>query len=78
MLNPPADLTEDALAAALARGWNLEASALELYRLRWDVADLAAYAAQFAGPHADGRNEAAAWGYMRKLMKLPPTRDAAG
>lgn len=73
-------LEDESLLAAYAAATGTEPlpAALELYRLRWDLADLAAYADQFAGPHTDGRNEAAAWGYMRNLMKLPPTRDAAG
>jgi spectinomycin phosphotransferase/16S rRNA (guanine(1405)-N(7))-methyltransferase len=73
-------LEDESLLAAYAAATGIEPfpPALELYRLRWDVADLAAYADQFAGPHRGGRNEAAAWGYMRKLMECPPTRDAAG
>jgi len=73
-------LEDESLLAAYTAVTGIEPfpPALELYRLRWDIADLAAYAYQFTAPHAAGRNEAAAWGYMRKLMKLTPTRDAAG
>ena len=73
-------LEDESLLAAYTAATGIEPfpPALELYRLRWDIADLAAYAYQFAAPHSVGRNEAAAWGYMRNLMKLPPTRDAAG
>ena len=73
-------LEDESLLAAYTAATGIEPfpPALELYRLRWDIADLAAYAYQFAAPHTDSRNEAASWGYMRKLMKLPPTREAAG
>lgn len=73
-------LEDESLLSAYAAATGVEPlpAALELYRLRWDVADLAAYAAQFAGPHAGGRNEAAASGYMRKLMEVSPTREAGG
>jgi spectinomycin phosphotransferase/16S rRNA (guanine(1405)-N(7))-methyltransferase len=73
-------LEDESLPAAYADATGTEPlpSALELYRLRWDLADLAAYADQFRAPHPDGPNEAAAWGYMRQLMEFLPNRAAAG
>lgn len=40
------------------------ASMLELFRLRWDLADLAAYAGVFRTAHGDSENERAAWKYL--------------
>lgn len=72
-------LEDDSLPAAYAAATGIEPqpSALELYRLRWDLADLAAYAGQFAAPHPDGPNERAAWGYMSDLIESLRTRAAA-
>ena len=73
-------LEDGSLLADYAEATGVEPlpQALELYRLRWDVADLAAYAAQFTAPHADQPNERSAWGYMSNLMESLATRAAAG
>jgi aminoglycoside phosphotransferase (APT) family kinase protein len=34
---------------------------LDLYRLRWDVAEVALYTAQFHAPHTDSANDSASW-----------------
>jgi hypothetical protein len=41
---------------------------LELYRLRWDLTDLAGCAARFRAPHADTANDAATWDILRTLL----------
>jgi spectinomycin phosphotransferase len=58
-----------ALAAyADATGVTPNPSMLWLYRLGWDLADLAAYVNQFRSPHLRGTNEEASWAYMRHLI----------
>jgi aminoglycoside phosphotransferase (APT) family kinase protein len=43
-------------------------SMLELYRLRWDVADLAAFVAQFRRPHAGSADDDKSWQCLRALV----------
>ncbi len=50
---------------AVAGDVSLELEALELYRQRWDLADIAAYVALFRRPHQADENAAASFGHLR-------------
>ena len=41
---------------------------IELYRLGWDIKDIAYDAAHFFGPHSDGANETKAWELLGSLV----------
>ncbi len=41
---------------------------LELYRIRWDLADLAVGVSQFSRPHAGSRNDHKSWDDLRSLV----------
>ena len=42
-------------------GIEVDPALLDLYRLRWDLTDIALYVAQFHAAHSDSPNEAASW-----------------
>jgi spectinomycin phosphotransferase len=42
---------------------------LELYRLRWDLAEVSVYVAQFRGPHSDTTDTRVAWNGLRHSLK---------
>jgi aminoglycoside phosphotransferase (APT) family kinase protein len=44
---------------------------LELYRLRWDLTDLAEVAAQFSRPHTGTEDDAEAWRILTDLLEKP-------
>ncbi|MEV0157799.1 phosphotransferase [Micromonospora sp. NPDC050686] len=55
----------DALTGyAAATGRPVNPDALALYRLRWTVADIAGFVADFRRPHGEGQDSAAAFGYL--------------
>jgi len=41
---------------------------LELYRLRWDLADIAAYVSQFRAPHSDSPDNEKSWDNLCSLI----------
>jgi spectinomycin phosphotransferase/16S rRNA (guanine(1405)-N(7))-methyltransferase len=41
---------------------------LELYRLRWDIADLAVDVSRFGRPHQGSEEDEASWGILRELV----------
>jgi spectinomycin phosphotransferase/16S rRNA (guanine(1405)-N(7))-methyltransferase len=43
-------------------------SMLELYRVRWDLADLAMEVSRFRGPHSGSLDDAKAWDILRSLV----------
>jgi spectinomycin phosphotransferase/16S rRNA (guanine(1405)-N(7))-methyltransferase len=43
-------------------------SMLELYRLRWDIADLSAYVARFRRPHPGSADDDKSWAGLRSLV----------
>jgi spectinomycin phosphotransferase/16S rRNA (guanine(1405)-N(7))-methyltransferase len=45
---------------------------LELYRIRWDLADMAASASQFRGPHSDSPDDAMSWEVLSTLIEELP------
>jgi len=44
-----------------ATGTPLRPALLELYRLRWDLAELAVYVQRFGEPHSDSRDDETSW-----------------
>jgi hypothetical protein len=46
---------------------------LDLYRLRWDVAEIAEYIAQFRSPHEESADTREAWKNL-ELFLDPPRR----
>ena len=42
---------------------------LELYRLRWDLAEVSLYAALFRAPHTDTADTRAAWDGLRHSLE---------
>lgn len=49
-------------------GFRVEPAWLEIYQRRWDLADLAAYARQFARAHPGDANDDASWGLIQALV----------
>lgn len=50
-------------------------SLLELYRLRWDIADIASYASEFRRPHAGTANDDKSWRLLSSLIQRVSGRD---
>jgi hypothetical protein len=48
-------------------------SALGLYRLRWDLTDIAAYVSRFRGPHSESSDDEKSWDELRDLVAGLPT-----
>ncbi len=46
----------------------LDVDALELYRQRWDLADIAAFVALFRRPHEEDENTTASFGHLRAYL----------
>ena len=46
----------------------LDNDALELYRQRWELADIASFVAEFRRPHEDDENTAASFGHLRGYL----------
>jgi len=53
-------------------------SMLELYRLRWDLADLAVYVSRFRRPHTGSRDDDQSWDILRALIASLSAAGAAG
>jgi Phosphotransferase enzyme family len=59
-------------AYADATGLRPLASMLELYRIRWDLADIAEYVSRFRRPHPGSRDDDESWEVLRDLVvRLP-------
>lgn len=50
--------------SAIAGDATLDAEALEHYRQGWDLADIAAFVAEFRRPHEEDANTAASFAYL--------------
>jgi spectinomycin phosphotransferase/16S rRNA (guanine(1405)-N(7))-methyltransferase len=50
-------------------GASVSPAVLDIYRTRWDLADLAAFANQFAQPHSGDANDEASWRLMKELVR---------
>jgi len=48
-------------------------STLDLYRLRWDLADIAGYVSRFRGPHSASSDDQKSWDDLRDLVTHLPT-----
>jgi spectinomycin phosphotransferase len=48
-------------------GQELDPAALELYRLAWDLSDVAGYLDVFRAPHERTEDTAQAWGYLTQM-----------
>jgi spectinomycin phosphotransferase/16S rRNA (guanine(1405)-N(7))-methyltransferase len=66
-------------------GSRVDPAWLGVYRARWDLADLAVYASQFARAHPGDANDDASWGWMQSLVDrlvvdadLDPTGETPG
>jgi len=57
-------------------GITIDDDALELYRLRWDLADIATFVAEFREPHTETADTALAWEALTQCVD--PTRWSAG
>ena len=55
-------------AYAEATGVRPLASMLELYRIRWDLADIAEYVSRFRRPHPGSRDDDESWDVLRDLV----------
>lgn len=50
---------------------------MSLYRLRWDLADLAVYVARFCGPHGDTADDEKSWSELESLIgRWPGSRSS--
>lgn len=49
-------------------GTEVDAGALELYRLRWDLTDLSLFTAQLTNPHDDNQDTRTAWDFLAKYL----------
>ncbi len=67
MLDPGDGAILDAYAAAT--GVTPRPALLDLYRLRWDVADIAADVSRFRRPHAGSVEDDKTWGFLTALIE---------
>ena len=65
-------------AYAEATGVGPIPSLLDLYRLRWDIADIASYASEFRRPHAGTANDNKSWQLLNSLMERVSGPEACG
>ncbi|HEX6931531.1 MAG TPA: phosphotransferase [Streptosporangiaceae bacterium] len=54
---------------AAATGAEIDEQALTLYRLRWDLAEIAEYLALFRSPHADTADTRESWADLQQYMR---------
>lgn len=70
MLDPGNGSLLDSYAAAT--GTTPERPTIELYRMRWDLADIAVYVSRFRAPHTGNRDDEKSWDGLRSLVgRLP-------
>ncbi len=55
-------------AYAEATGTAVSSSLIDLYRIRWDLADLAIYVTQFRGPHAETEDDQESWKNLNTVL----------
>jgi spectinomycin phosphotransferase/16S rRNA (guanine(1405)-N(7))-methyltransferase len=55
-----------------ATGTTLRPLMLELYRTRWDLADIAAYVSQFRAPHSGSLDDEKSWDVLCSLIERLP------
>ena len=53
---------------AVAVAAPLDTDALDLYRQRWELADVASFVAEFRRPHAEDENTTASFGFLRGYL----------
>jgi spectinomycin phosphotransferase/16S rRNA (guanine(1405)-N(7))-methyltransferase len=70
----PADFEAYAGATAVSPVRSL----LDLYRLRWDIADIANYASEFRRPHAGTANYDQSWRLLNSLIERVSGPDSCG
>ena len=63
--NDPAAL---ASYQATTAGYTPDPGAMELFRIRWQLADLAVYVRSFRGPHGDSFDEQLAWRELQECV----------
>ncbi len=56
-----------------ATGHQLDEAALALYRLAWDLTDIASYVAEFRSGHERNEDTEQAWGYLTSTTFPDPT-----
>ncbi len=56
---------------AAATGITPRPERIELYRLRWDLADLAASASRFFQPHGHGPDDSKTWELLQSVRAVP-------
>ena len=54
--------------AAIVGDASLDTDALDLYRQRWDLADIASFVAEFRRPHDEDENTSASFGHLRGYL----------
>jgi spectinomycin phosphotransferase/16S rRNA (guanine(1405)-N(7))-methyltransferase len=52
-----------------ATGERPDPTTLELYRIRWDLADMGAYVSRFRAPHSDTQDDQKSWDELRFLVE---------
>ena len=62
------ELTGEDEYAEIVGDVSLDIDALELYRHRWDLADIAAFVSEFRRPHEEDENTTASFGYLREYL----------
>jgi spectinomycin phosphotransferase/16S rRNA (guanine(1405)-N(7))-methyltransferase len=65
-------------AYADATGVSPIPSLMDLYRIRWDIADIASYASEFRRPHAGTANDDNAWRLLNSLIERVSGPDGRG
>ena len=63
------ELTGWDVFAAAAGDVSLDTEAVELYRRRWDLSDIASFVAEFRRPHEDDANTSASFGHLRSYLE---------
>ena len=65
------DVTDDAAAYTAATGRALDATALRYFRLRWDLADIAAFTDLLRSPHRESEDAVAAYDNLASYLERP-------
>ena len=68
MVTPQLDATTDDYAAAA--GVTLRQDVIDLYRMQWDLMEIAGYVAFFQGPHGDTRDAQEAWKNLNDYIEV--------
>jgi spectinomycin phosphotransferase len=64
-------ISDDQDAARYSRrtGWTVNQDALALYRLRWDLDDIAGFLSQIRGPHQRTADTLVSWTELQKTLE---------